>query len=120
MVSNNYSVGNWGEGQATAYLEKKGYKILQKNFRYGHGEIDIIAEEHGDLVFVEVKTQRSNTMGDASTWVTTRKQKQIGRIALAYLTLNDIQNRDCRFDVVTVAYKKNKVEINHIANAFWL
>jgi len=120
MGHHRQNLGNWGEQRAAEFLEQKGYKILTRNFRYGHGEIDLIADDHGMLVFVEVKTQRSDQMGDAFTWVTRRKQRQIGRVALAYLTVNHIEDRDCRFDVIAVARREDRVEINHIPNAFWL
>ncbi|NUM68943.1 YraN family protein, partial [candidate division KSB1 bacterium] len=53
-------------------------------------------------------------------WVTRRKQRQIGRVALAYLTVHKIENRDCRFDVIAVARRGEEVEIKHLPNAFWL
>ncbi len=113
--------GDWGEQRAAAYLEAKGCKIIKRNFRLGQlGEIDLIAEDQGTLVFVEVKTQSSDAMGDAATWVTPKKQRQIGKIALAYLTFNHIQNRDCRFDVIVVSRSPQGVEIKHLPNAFWL
>ena len=120
MSVSSHAVGNWGEQRAAEYLEARGYKILQRNFRHGHGEIDLVAEDQEVLVFVEVKTQRSEAMGEAFNWVTRRKQRQIGRVALAYLTFNNITNRDCRFDVIAVARRENEVEIKHIPNAFWL
>jgi len=113
-------LGNWGEQRAAEFLEKLGYIILKRNFRYGHGEIDLIADDKGMLVFVEVKTQKSDAMGEAFTWVTKKKQRQIGRVALAYLTVNEIKDRDCRFDVIAVAKSLNGVEIKHMVNAFWL
>ncbi len=114
------TLGNWGEQRAAEFLEKLGYTILFRNFRYGHGEIDLIADDNGILVFVEVKTQKSDAMGEAFTWVTRKKQRQIGRVALAYLTVNGIKDRDCRFDVIAVAKGLHGVEIKHIPNAFWL
>jgi len=119
QMQNN--LGRWGEQRAAEYLEAHGFKILKRNFRLGQvGEIDLVAEDHGILVFVEVKTQSSDTMGDAALWVTPKKQRQLGRVAQAYLTFNKIENRDCRFDVVAVARRNHEVEIKHIPNAFWL
>jgi len=114
-------LGNWGEQRAAEYLEGLGYTILKRNFRFGRvGEIDLVADDNGMLVFVEVKTQSSESMGDASSWVTRRKQLQLGRVALAYLTFNQIENRDCRFDVIAISRTGEQVEIKHIPNAFWL
>ena len=121
MSSSTHGVGDWGETQAARYLEAKGFKIIKRNFRYGRqGEIDIIAEDNNTLVFVEVKTQRSEAMGEAFTWVTPRKQRQLGRIAEAYLAINNVVDRECRFDVVSVARIGGKIEITHLTNAFWL
>ncbi len=121
MGTSTKNLGNWGEQRAAAYLEAKGCKILQQNFRLGQlGEIDLIVDDQGTLVFVEVKTQGSEAMGDAASWVTPRKQRQLGKIALAYLTFNHIQDRDCRFDVIVVSRSPQGVDIQHIPNAFWL
>jgi putative endonuclease len=120
MPRTSKTLGTWGEQRAAEFLENLGYTILDRNFHYGHGEIDLIADNKGTLVFVEVKTQKSETMGEAFTWVTRKKQRQIGRVALAYLTQNQIVDRDCRFDVIAVAKDLDGVKIQHIVNAFWL
>ncbi|NUM77011.1 YraN family protein [candidate division KSB1 bacterium] len=120
MSQTTNKLGSWGEQRAAEHLEKLGYTIIARNFRHGHGEIDLVADDNGTLVFVEVKTQSSEAMGEAFNWVTRRKQRQIGRVALAYLTANQIENRDCRFDVIAVAHREDEVEIKHIPNAFWL
>ncbi|MCK6561507.1 YraN family protein [bacterium] len=120
MSQASNKLGNWGEQRAAEYLAQLGYTIVTSNFRHGHGEIDLIAEHDGMLVFVEVKTQSSEAMGEAFNWVTRRKQRQIGRVALAYLTVHKIENRDCRFDVIAVARRGEEVEIKHLPNAFWL
>ena len=121
MEQKQERLGNWGEDRAAEYLEAKDFQILKRNFRLGKvGEIDIVAEERGTLVFVEVKTQSSDTMGEAMNWVTRSKQRQIGRVAQGYLAINKIANRDCRFDVITVARRGSAVEISHLPNAFWL
>ena len=122
MTKPTKELGNWGEDRAVEHLEKLGYAILKRNFRWGQqGEIDIVAEDNGTLVFVEVKTQESDAMGEAFTWVTPRKQRQIGRIASAYLYVNSITDKDCRFDVIAVAREANgEVKIQHLVNAFWL
>jgi len=121
MGASAKKIGSWGEQIAATFLESKGCKILKRNFRFGQlGEIDLVVEDQGVWVFVEVKTQNSEAMGEAATWVTPRKQRQIGKIAAAYLAINNIQDRDCRFDVVTVSREAGSVEIKHIVNAFWL
>lgn len=113
-------LGNLGEKLAIGHLKKKGYQILDKNFRYGRGEIDIIAQKNNVIIFVEVKTKKFGDFGDPITWVTRTKQRQIGRIAQAYLVKMQIKNLDCRFDVITITWEKGNWQINHLENAFWL
>ncbi|NOZ61775.1 MAG: YraN family protein [Calditrichaeota bacterium] len=121
MPANQQSdIGKLGEELASDYLQKKGYEILKRNFRFGHGEIDIIAEKDGVLVFVEVKTKQFGDFGDPIHWVTRRKQLQIGKIAHGYLYVNEIENMDCRFDVIILRWEDGNYKIEHIEDAFWL
>ena len=111
-------IGNMGEQAACEYLEDKGYEILERNFRVKLGEIDIIAEDSGCIVFVEVKTRQNNLYGEPSEYVDCRKQKKIKKAAVCY---TDTVNNDIRFDVIEVFYDKNSMlvkAINHIENAF--
>lgn len=118
--NNKYEVGKEGEALAQAYLEKKGYQIIITNYRYGRGEIDIIAEINNMLVFVEVKTKKHGDFGDPINWVRRGKQRQIGTVARGYLYENNITDKDCRFDVITLTWEAGAYKINHIENAFWL
>jgi putative endonuclease len=114
------SVGKIGENLAVSYLEDKGYNIIERNYRFGRGEIDIIVEKNQMLIFIEVKTKKHGDFGDPIYWTTRSKQKQIGRIARGYLYERNITDRDCRFDVITVTWEKGAWKIRHIENAFWL
>ena len=113
-------IGDQGEKIAISFLEDKKYKILEKNFRAGRGEIDIIAFKDNIISFVEVKTKKFGDFGDPVTWITKSKQRQIGKIAQAYLIKKNIHDFDCRFDVIAIKWIKGSWEINHIENAFWL
>ncbi|MCA9734442.1 MAG: YraN family protein [Deferribacteres bacterium] len=117
--TNSYSVGMKGEELAANFLKENGYHILQRNFRFERGEIDIIATKNKILVFVEVKTAQSKNMGEPETWVTPAKQQQIGKVAQKFLIDFNDESFDCRFDVIGV-FLKNDPEITHISNAFWL
>jgi len=114
------TVGNQGEKLAITHLEQNGYEILDKNYRAGHGEIDIIARIGSILVFVEVKTKKFGDFGDPVTWVTRSKQRQIGKIAQAYILQKQITNMDYRFDVIALTWDSGSWKIDHIENAFWL
>ncbi len=113
------SFGEKGEDMAVEYLKKLGYKILARNYRFGHGEIDIIAKDKETIVFVEVKTRENLNFGPPELAITKRKQQQIKKIGEAYLHENNITDTECRMDVVAILMERNKKpEINHIINAF--
>jgi putative endonuclease len=102
--------GQRGEDAAAQMLVRRGYKIIARNWRAGNalrGEIDCIAWTRGErgervLAFVEVKTRRDNNQGAPQEAVTRAKQRQISRLANAYISLHRIENIACRFDVVEV------------------
>ncbi len=114
------SIGQQGENLALNYLENKGYKIIERNYRYGRGEIDIIAEKDQLLIFIEVKTKKFGDFGDPIYWITRKKQRQIGTVAKGYLFERNITDRDCRFDVITLTWEEGAWKIDHIEDAFWL
>jgi putative endonuclease len=111
--------GDAGEEIARQFLEKKGFVTIERNWRCGRGEIDIIAKDDAVLVFIEVKTRRRDSFGDPEDWITRRKQSQIARTAMGYLTENGIENTECRFDVVTIDRRDEKTVVTHIEDAFW-
>jgi len=114
------SVGKIGEDLAANFLEEKGYAILERNYRFSHGELDIIAEKDNMLIFIEVKTKKHGDFGDPINWIKRGKQLQMGRIARGYLYERNITDRDCRFDVVLVTWEHGLWKIDHLENAFWL
>jgi putative endonuclease len=109
-----------GEALAGKILKKKGYKILKRNYVSKYGEIDIVAYDRGIICFVEVKTRQSENYGPPELAVTKEKRKRIVRTALNYLTINNIEDTDCRFDVVSILYKEdvNKPDIELLERAF--
>jgi len=117
---NKIEIGKFGESLAAQHLIEKGYTIIEQNYRYGHGEIDIIARKDDLLVFVEVKTDTQGKFGDPIYWVPPRKQKQIGKIAQIYLLQHKFKNVDFRFDVIAIQRINDPPDINHVENAFWL
>jgi putative endonuclease len=109
--------GNRGEEMAVRYLEKAGYTILQRNFIFQHGEIDIIARDGNDLVFVEVKLRRGSNFGTPEDSVTDRKQQLLRRTAEGYLAVHQIDNVSCRFDVVAIQIDGSKTVYRLYKNA---
>ncbi|HHU69754.1 MAG TPA: YraN family protein [Thermoanaerobacterales bacterium] len=114
----NIEKGKKGEELCACYLKREKYNILERNYRCPLGEIDIIALYKGVYIFVEVKTRTSIEFGLPLEAVNKKKQKKIRDIALFYLKSKNINNFNCRFDVLSVILKGNKYEINHIKNAF--
>ena len=112
-------LGKFGENVAALYMEKKGYKILKRNFCVRGGEIDIIAQRGNILVFCEVKTRQGKTLYTAQEAVTYSKQQKIKSSALIYLQENPkMQNYIVRFDVAEVYNPENNPTVNIIENAF--
>lgn len=95
-----YEIGRLGENWAIELLSAKGYKILERNYRCFRGEIDIIAEINGEIVFVEVKTRTSKIFGEPKESVTKKKISHMEKAALEYLVKNKRNNAKCRFDVI--------------------
>lgn len=102
MAGVKQELGRRGEALAAAALEKAGYTIIERNYRCRYGEVDIVAREAGDLVFVEVKTRRSRTYGHPAEAVGRRKQEHLLRVASHYLQNTSQPDVGCRFDVVAV------------------
>jgi len=115
---NNRKTGAKGESITESELLKKEYKIIDKNFRGQHGEIDIIAEKNGVLAFIEVKLRKSLSKGLPREAVTLKKQERIIKTAEEYIYEKNICNMDMRFDVAEVFCMNGKVYFNYIENAF--
>lgn len=96
------TLGKVGEDLAVQELERRGYAVLARRYRTRHGEIDIVADDHGTLVFVEVKARVDVVFGTAAEAVTPHKQRRLVRMAEQYLTAQRIVDRPCRFDVVAI------------------
>ena len=110
--------GRKGEEIAAEYLQKKGYKILERNWVSGKNEIDIIAHESKYIVVVEVKTRHSNYAGEPETAVTREKQRSLIRAANSYVRKMNM-DEEVRFDIISILVVKGKEQINHIEDAFY-
>jgi len=117
-MSNTRATGTHGEKIAMSFLRKQGLEILEMNYQFGHGEIDIIAKEGEILVFCEVKTRYSDEFGPPECAITERKQAQVRKTAIAYLYEHEIREQICRFDVVAIRVKGSGPEIRYLKNAF--
>ena len=111
-------MGRRGEDLACAALESRGYVILHRRYRTRHGEIDIVAQEAGVLVFVEVRARGSGRFGHAAESVTGQKQQRVAAMAEAYLRLERAGERVCRFDVVAVEADNDPPRVTLYRDAF--
>ena len=111
---NNIFVWKNGERLAENYLKKLGYKILEKNARNRYAEIDIIAEDDEDVVFVEVKSRTSAKYGLPSEAVDRKKQRGYIMFAQCYVVAKRMADKNIRFDVIEILDD----QINHILSAF--
>lgn len=111
-------IGSWGEDQAKNLLLKKGFVILDTNWRFDHKEIDIIAQTRNIIVFIEVKTRHIKYLEDAIESVHIRKQNFLIDAAEAYLQKKGLDT-EIRFDIVLIFHaQENMVKVEHIENAF--
>lgn len=105
------SLGSFGEEMAVNFLKRKGYSILEKNFKCRIGEIDVIAEKENRIHFIEVKTRTNHIFGTPAESVGKKKMEKIRKVAAVYLLCNKKQNYQVQFDVVEFTW-------NHIKQAF--
>ena len=113
------ALGISGENLACEELARQGYAILETRYRTRVGEIDIVAQDGATLVFVEVKTRTSERFGPPAEAVTRRKQHRVVTMARWYLSEKHLHGCLCRFDVVTVLWRRGTdPEIEVVKNAF--
>ena len=110
-------LGKEGEDLAVSFCRKKGYKVLEKNYRTTFGEIDIIAKDGDGLVFIEVKTRTDNSFGYPFEAVNSRKREKIRRVALCFMKKYR-QEVPARFDVLSIIIQEGKKRVEHIKDAF--
>jgi putative endonuclease len=122
MPANNGKLllGKEGERLAERFLEKKGYRLLERNYRCTAGELDLVVLDRRVIVFVEVKTRRGHGFGTPFEAVEFRKQRKIIQAAQFFLAEKGLQQRDARFDVVGVSWVGREPVVEHIENAFEL
>ncbi len=120
LLADRDLLGRWGERQCAGFLRKKGLKKLTANFSCKAGEIDLVmVDSDGSIVFVEVKTRADETFGPVESAITPAKKAKLFRTADYFLAAHNIEDRPCRFDVVTIVLgPKGPAQIRHYPNAF--
>jgi len=117
-MAESHNLGQKGEDLAADHLEKSGYKILFRNWKWGKHEIDIIAENQDFIIFAEVKTRNNDFQMHPASAVTKEKQKSIIRAANGYLQKFNV-DKEGRFDVITIIKTGESYQIDHIEGAFY-
>lgn len=118
MKNSTIKIGNSGEALAKDYLLRQGYEILESQWRFKKYEVDIIAKNHNTIVFVEVKTRKSNTFGEPELFVNQQKQKFLIAAAHQYMTQNNF-DLEARFDIIAILGLNNNQTVKHLEAAFY-
>jgi putative endonuclease len=114
------ALGKEGERIAEQYLKRKGYKLIERNYRCVLGELDLIVLDRRVLVFVEVKTRTDHGFGSPLEAVEFRKQQKMIKVAQYFLSQKGLHQREARFDVVGISGPRQQPVVEHIENAFEL
>jgi len=120
LDNGRHLLGKEGERLAEIYLRKKGYKLIERNYRCASGELDLIVLDGRVVVFVEVKTRTGRGFGTPFEAVEFRKQQKMIHAAQYFLAERKLHQRDARFDVVGISWPGREPVVEHIENAFEL
>lgn len=119
LAQKRREIGMMGEALAARFLKKRGYKILRRNFRCRVGEIDIVALEKRDTVFIEVRTSTSRNYSSPAESILWRKRRKLITLANFYIKKFGLEDTPCRFDVVSIVKTDGYTRIRLIKDAFW-
>ncbi|MDQ2765997.1 MAG: YraN family protein [Gemmatimonadota bacterium] len=118
MTAATQALGEEGERIAAMWLTQRGWRILDRRFRNGHRDLDLVAEREGLVAFVEVKTRRGRDFGHPVEAVNWRKQRELVRSAAVWIARNGVGEQTFRFDVVGVLMGYGATRVRHVENAF--
>jgi putative endonuclease len=114
---NNTELGAFGERLAEKHLRLKGFNIIDRNYRAGKLEIDLVAEHEEKLIVIEVKTRNTAEIGEPWRAVTKAKQRQLIKAANIYIFSRNV-DKETRFDIVSIVHNSYRTTIEHIEDAF--
>jgi putative endonuclease len=118
MSAARQAFGELGERIAERWLRRQGWRVVQRRFRSGHRDIDLVVERNGLIAFVEVKARRGNRFGDPVEAVNWKKQRELGRSARVWIDRHGRAPEAYRFDVIGVLVAGARVRVRHVENAF--
>ena len=117
-MADHNDLGNKGEDLAANFLEQKGYSVLDRNWRWGRYEVDIVAQQKDMLIIAEVKTRQSNYFGEPEEFVSRAQQKRLVESANAYIEKHGL-DLEVRFDIISIIYNSRQRKVHHIEDAFY-
>jgi putative endonuclease len=118
MSSHNQILGLRGERIAERWLQRKGWRVLQRRYRDGHRDVDLIAQRGATVAFVEVKARSGHQFGTPVEAVDWRKRRELVRSARTWISCHGQPGESYRFDVIGVLMAESKVFVRHVENAF--
>src|SRR5262245_24652546 len=118
MSAARQAFGELGERIAERWLRRAGWRVLQRRFRSGHRDIDLVVERDGTVAFVEVKARRGSRFGQPVEAVNWRKQKELCKSARVWIDRHGRAPEEYRFDVIGVLMENERVRIRHVPDAF--
>jgi putative endonuclease len=118
MTAASQLLGEEGERIAEAWLSQRGWRILDRRFRSGHRDLDLVAERAGVVAFVEVKARRGKSFGHPVEAVNWRKQRELARSAAVWIARFGGEKQLFRFDVIGVLMDESGTRVRHVENAF--
>jgi putative endonuclease len=113
VAARHLITGKAGEELAAAFLAEKGFKIVERNFRCASGEIDLICEDAGTIVFAEVKTRSAAVRGEPGEAIGPAKKKRLIKAGALYLSRHRAWSRPCRFDLVGILFLHGETVVEH-------
>ena|ERR1044071_8933600 len=120
MSAARQAFGELGERIAERWLRRHGWRVVQRRFRNGHRDIDLVVEQNGTVAFVEVKARKGSEFGGPVEAVNWSKQKELARSAMVWIGRHGRPSESYRFDVVGVLVEGDRVRVRHVENAFSL
>jgi len=120
MTAARQRFGELGERIAERWLRRQGWRVVQRRFRNGRRDIDLVVEREGTVAFVEVKARRGDLFGGPVEAVNWQKQKELVRSAHVWIDRHGRESESYRFDVVGVLVNGERVRVRHVPNAFGL
>ena len=118
MSAARQAFGELGERIAERWLKRQGWRVVQRRFRSGHRDIDLVVEREGTVAFVEVKARRGRYFGDPIEAVNWSKQNELVRSASVWIDRHGRPTESYRFDVVGILVEGDRVRVRHVPNAF--